>query len=25
MVRSYVVKPTGPIDEKHDRHDQNSR
>ena len=25
MVRSYVVKPTGPIDQKHDRHEQNSR
>jgi len=25
MVRSCVVKPTGPIDKKHDRHEQNSR
>ncbi len=25
MVRSHVVKPTGPIDEKHDAHEQNGR
>jgi hypothetical protein len=25
MVTSYVVKPTGPIDQKHDRYEQNSR
>ena len=25
MVRSHVVKPTGPIYEKHDAHEQNGR